>query len=162
MDASWKFCPFDGTPVAPPPLGAPGDTPQQVLLNFFKAYREGDADGIAQTLDLQGIVSEMIRRGVDDIGPEGVRSVLRKDFADDAARAIAPVILRVLTSDQMRKEYPIPDGFLHAKAIEITYRLEKSPGKATLVPAVRNVAAPVRFRRHRDRWVIAEFPVLGK
>jgi len=162
MDASWKYCPFDGMPVGPAPLGAPDDTPQEVLLKFFKAYRDGDADGIQRTLDLQGIVSTMIRRGVDDIGPEGVRSVLRKGFADDAARAIVPVILKVLTSEEMRKEYPIPGQLLHEKTINVTYRLEERAGKATLVPAVRSIAAPVRFRRSNDRWVIAEFPILGR
>jgi len=162
MDAGWKFCPFDGTAVGPAPVGAVDDTPQEVLLKFFKAYRDGNSDGIERTLDLQGIVSTMVRRGVDDIGPEGVRSVLRKDFADEAARAIVPVILRVLTSEEMRKEYPIPDELLHQKTISMTYRLEKSPGRATLVPAVRNIAAPVRFRRREDRWVIAAFPILGR
>lgn len=162
MDASWKFCPFDGAGVATAPVSASDDTPQEVLLKFFEAYRDGDAQGIAQTLDLQGIVSTMIRRGVDDIGPEGVRSVLRKDFSDDASRAIVPVILRVLTSEEMREKYPIPGELLHARAINMTYRLEKSLGKATLAPAVRGIATPVHFRQRNDHWVIAEFPVLGK
>ena len=161
MQAEWRFCPYDGTSLVQTPLGPSDDEPQEVLLKFFQAYHDGDAQGIAGTLDLEGIVAGVIRKGVDEIEAEGVRSVLARDFADQAARAIVPVILGVLTCDEMRQQYPIPEEFLHPKAISAVYRTEKSPGKARLVP-LRALGSPVVLRKRHDRWMIAEFPVMPR
>ena len=125
LDLSWKYCPWCGVKVP----GKPGDirvrTPKGVVLEFYEGYEKCNREKLRQTLDLEGILAGLIGRAIDrmeDVSPE-IKTVFKRKLMPQASRALVPAVLDVLTSEEMKRQFPPPEN-ISKKAIDLYYHEE--------------------------------------
>jgi hypothetical protein len=168
MAPEWLYCPFDGTSLEQP-ASIGGLKPKGVLLEFYKAYARGDRATIAATVDLDAIIAAMVASGLDrvkDLSPE-MRGVLRKYLAKEAPRVLKPLVLDVITSREMRREYTPPED-LSPKLVDLMYKTEmvgEADTEAHLVPTKGVTGADplgqvIILKKVEGRWLIHRLPSL--
>jgi len=142
VEEGWSYCAWCGARLAPPvPTESDQDRdPKETVLAFFQAYRKAERDpegarrDMDEVLDLESILGEWIGASLErwEGLSSGLRGLMRRRALPRMAKAMAPIVLELLTSSEMLKTYP-PD-------IEIThdflkpYKLVIKDERASLYP----------------------------
>ena len=165
VQPDWQFCPYDGSPLERPDSDIiAGESPKGVVFRFYQAYPDRNRDGLAACLDLEGILTDLLNRGLDqleELTPE-IRQILKEKLTPTMSRAMMGSLLDVLVSDQMQKEFP-PPADVSRNSVDLYYHEEIVGDTATLRPTRaaelggRSEGSFVLVRKEK-RWVITKLP----
>jgi len=165
IDPSWNYNPWTGEPIVRDDP-TPDRTPVEVLRVFFDGYRRRDKDVIADCLALEKILADIVNQGIDrteGLTPK-VRKVLKEKMVSESTRRLAPVVLDVMVSPEMMKEYPPPDR-KDIAMIDRLYKQEIIGDTARLIPGsgLQKGADIIVLERIDGRWKITRLPgIMGK
>jgi len=169
LEPQWRYCPWCGERIdrtpGPRQATSPLD-PKETVLAFFEAYQKQDRRAMAEVLDLGSVLSEWINKSLDrwEGLPKDLLELMRERAVSQMAEALSPVVLEILTSDEMLRSYRPP--------AEVTYDFlkpynEKIEGQqAWLYPNYRIVRVgsfadhTFYLRKKNGRWVIIRLPFL--
>ena len=162
----WKYCPWHGarigTEVADRPI--PVRDPVQTVLAFFEAYRKPDRQSMSEVLDLETILGDWIGESLKrwEGLPPNLRTLMQEQAVlQQMAQSLTPIVLDILTSQEMRKTFP-PDIGRPEDLLKLYY-LQVDGDNAWLNPNPR--LAGTDFSAHRfflrkknGHWVITRMP----
>ena len=102
-----------------------------------------------------------------DLTPK-MRLALRKHLSKEAPRVLKPLVLDIITSPQMLKDYPPPTN-VSEKLIDVLYKLEMvgtGDDEAHLVPMQGtdgdNIGTIIIMKKVNGRWMIHRLPSLER
>jgi hypothetical protein len=162
----WKYCPWHGTRIGTElaPRAIADRDPVQTVLAFFEAYRRADRQGMEEVLDMETILGEWIGASLDrweGLSPN-LRALMRKqDVPKEMAQALSPIVLDILTSNEMRETFP-PEVVRLEDLLKLYY-VQQADDLAWLNPSrlvVNEGFAAQRFhlRKKDGHWVITRMP----
>ena len=162
MRADWLYCPYDGVSLNVQDIEKiPQRSPKEVLLAFYEAYRTKDKRLLAQCIDLEYMLGEILRRGIDNIDglSAGMRTTFKAKLIPIASKSLVPGILEVMVSDAMQKEFPVLEE-ISAKAIDAFYEMKEQDRIVRFIPmrGMGTADEQIVLRNVKGRWFIIEMP----
>jgi len=163
----WKFCPWHGTRIGAEVArrDIPERTPKETVLAFFQAYQKGDRQGMADVLDLESILEDWLSESLGrwkGLPPE-LQELMSGGAAPQMAEALAPIVLDILASREMRETYRTSTEII-GKALA-QYEVQEEGDRARLNPrslVMRDFASQRFYLRKKDgHWVITRLPFFG-
>jgi hypothetical protein len=160
----WEYCPWHGarigTEVASRPI--PVRDPVQTVVAFLEAYRKGDRQSMSEVLGLDAILGVWIDESLSrwqGLSPS-LLSLMKRQAAPRMTEALAPIVLDILTSKEMRETFP-PDVGRPEDLVKLYYP-QVDGDSARLNPtriASGSFAAQSFFLQRKDgHWVIIKMP----
>lgn len=165
IDPTWRYNPWTGEAIDRDE-DVPDRTPVEVLRAFFDGYRRRDKEVIGDCLALERILADIVNQGIDrteGLTPK-VRKVLKEKMVKESTRRLAPVVLDVMVSPEMMKEYPPPDR-KDIAMIGRLYKQEVIGDTARLIPGsgLQKGADIIVLERIDGRWKITRLPgIMGR
>ena len=165
IDPTWRYNPWTGEAIDRDE-DVPDRTPVEVLRAFFDGYRRRDKEVIGDCLALERILADIVNQGIDrteGLTPK-VRKVLKEKMVKESTRRLAPVVLDVMVSPEMMKEYPPPDR-KDIAMIDRLYKQEVIGDTARLIPGsgLQKGADIIVLERIDGRWKITRLPgIMGR
>ena len=168
----WQFCPYDGSYLLMSRLDLDrfaGKGPREIVYLFLRTIAEDDDNllekkkMVAATTDLEGIVTNMLQLGIGKLNMGRKRKdSLQRQFVPEAARALVPVILRVLVSEEVRKNL-VDKNAMDYKNFRLLFQEEITGDTARVFAADPSLLEEVYLRKVPNgatgsRWVITKFP----
>ena len=162
VKADWLYCPYDGVSLKVQDIEKiPRRSAREVLLAFYKGYRNKDKKLLAECIDLEYILADILRKGIDNIEglSGGMRTTFKAELIPIASKSLVSGILEVMVSEAMQKEFPIPDE-ISSKAIDAFYEMKEQDRIVRFIPlkGVGTVDDQIVLRNVKGRWFIVEMP----
>jgi hypothetical protein len=167
FEDGWKYCPWHGRRIGTE--FKPRDTsdwgPQETVVAFSEAYRRGDGATMAAVLDLETVLSDWITASLGrwEGLPEKIGTLMQEQAVPEMAEAMAPTVLRILTSPEIRTVYQ-PESMVTDNLLKFYYVREEGdrawlhprPGRWT--SAAPFAPQTFRLRKKAGHWVITHMP----